>query len=672
MPMPKKQLPCRKNLKGWLITAIALACVFALCLAGAVWVHGKTQVFTDVEIGSGYKNCKIAKAEDSGIIVLGTYENVVQAFDKDENLLWKFDMSGATNSMCMDEELNVVIVGSQDRNIYILDIETGETVRILPFNAKVNDMDYDPQSKTLLVCGSVSASKASLATYNVVSGEELMRYQLKSMLNTVRFTADYSHIICGNTRAQLYVVDFENNELYLERLKDEIIEIDVAHDTNEVVAITKGGYYYRFNNKNETNGLENTQYQRLVGEGKSIGVNDDGKWCSVGMREGDVYILDAQGNQHYYQRVNDQVRQIYIGEDESYVVTLSDKLYRFDTGVLQNMKLFQSIDGVSTYIVAALGVIMLAAFVCAFGKSRSVAAAFFRALHKHRTAYIMLIPTFALVLLFNYYPVLQAFYYAFTDWSSASLTMRDVKFVGFDNFVKMVENGYFLIGLKNMVIIMLTSFVKLLTVPVILALLVYAMKSDRQKYWYRLLLIAPMVVPGVVSVLMWKNIYDPNIGALNALLKAIGREEWCQSWLGKRETALASIIFMGFPWVNGMAFLVFYGGLIDIPADLFEAAKVDGSTPHWDLWHIKIPLITPQLKMMVILTFISSIQDYGGVLLLTGGGPGTTTYVPGLELYFNATTFGQYGYACALGLVMFVFILGGTIVNLKMKTQELG
>ena len=195
-------------------------------------------------------------------------------------------------------------------------------------------------------------------------------------------------------------------------------------------------------------------------------------------------------------------------------------------------------------------------------------------------------------------------------------------------------------------------------------------ESSRRRYCFRLLLVLTMVVPGVVSTLMWKNIYDPNIGALNAVLKTVGLESWQRVWLGDEATALWAIIFMGFPWVNSFAFLVFYGGLINIPEDLFEAAKVDGSNPAWNFFHIHLPLISPQLKMLIITTFISSVQDYGGVMLLTAGGPGTATYVPGLELYYAATRFGQYGYACAMGVLMFIVILAGSLLNLKIRTEE--
>ena len=325
-------------------------------------------------------------------------------------------------------------------------------------------------------------------------------------------------------------------------------------------------------------------------------------------------------------------------------------------------------------IVSALA--MAAALITAFPRSRAAAVRFFRTFYKHRVAYLMLLPSIVLILIFNYYNVFQAMYYAFTDWSNATRTMREINFIGFDNFVKIFTEGYFLLGVKNLAIMMAASFLKLLTVPLLLAELVFAMRtlsgeSSRRRYWFRLLLVMPMVVPGVVSTLMWKNIYDPNIGALNTLLDTLHLSSWKRAWLGNTDTALGAIIFMGFPFVNSFAFLVYYGGLINIPADLFEAAKVDGSKPVWNFFHIHLPLISPQLKMLIITTFISSVQDYGGVYLLTQGGPGTATYVPGLELYYAATKFGQYGYACAMGLLMFIVILIGSLFNLRMKTQEL-
>lgn len=89
----------------------------------------------------------------------------------------------------------------------------------------------------------------------------------------------------------------------------------------------------------------------------------------------------------------------------------------------------------------------------------------------------MLLPSIVLILIFNYYNVFQAFYYAFTDWSQATRTMREVQFVGFDNFRRIFTEGYFLLGVKNLLIMMAASFIKLLTVPLLLAELVFAMRT---------------------------------------------------------------------------------------------------------------------------------------------------------------------------------------------------
>lgn len=413
----------------------------------------------------------------------------------------------------------------------------------------------------------------------------------------------------------------------------------------------------------------------VEGEGRCLGVSADGKWIGVGTREGDAHLLNSAGEILYSLKQQYDTSQIYFGAERSYIVTLSADLYEFSTDRLNNISQMDTLQTIALIGIIVFAVLTLEFGVLTFARGRALEAAFFRALYRHKAAYLMLLPSIVLILIFNYYNVFQAFYYAFTDWSQATRTMREVQFVGFDNFRRIFTEGYFLLGVKNLLIMMAASFIKLLTVPLLLAELVFAMRtrtgeSSRRRYWFRLLLVLPMVVPGVVSTLMWKNIYDPNIGALNALLKAVGLESWQRVWLGDEATALWAIIFMGFPWVNSFAFLVFYGGLINIPEDLFEAAKVDGSNPAWNFFHIHLPLISPQLKMLIITTFISSVQDYGGVMLLTAGGPGTATYVPGLELYYAATRFGQYGYACAMGVLMFIVILAGSLLNLKIRTEE--
>ena len=655
--------------------ALVLSIIFMLALIGSiaanVYASGQTSLFNRVEYGASLQNSQVYVDEELGITFLGTYQNVVLAFDENGNELWRNEISGAVSAMKYDAQQHWLMVGSQDRNIYIYQAGSGQLVNTLAADGKVSDMDYDQASGLLAVSSSVNASKNYLKIFNVQTGEEILKTKLKNQTNGIRFSADKQSIFYGDNRARVTKVDLNGEQLAQEKARSEVRGMQVVAETGDVLVLDENNNLFRFDSE-----LNKIYSVSMVGEGWALGMSEDGRWIGVGTREGDTYILDADGVTHFSNRSEAKISQIYFGADRCFVVTQSKDLYEFSVDRLDNIGAQSKLKSMSVWLIAGSAAALFASAVVAFPSSRKTGKRFFKAIHRHRTAYLMLAPSIVLILIFNYYNVFQAFYYAFTDWSLSTRTMREVNFVGFDNFVKMINEGYFLLGVKNLAILMIANFVKLLTVPVLLAELVFAMrtldgKSSKRRYWFRLLLVVPMVVPGVVSTLMWKNIFDPNIGALNSFLDVIGKSEWKHSWLGDPKTALGSIIAMGFPWVNSFAFLVFYGGLINIPEDLFEAAKVDGSNPFWNFFHIHLPLISPQIKMLVITTFISSVQDYGGIYLLTAGGPGTATYVPGLELYYAATKFGQYGYACAMGLVMFVVILLGSLLNLRMKTQEL-
>lgn len=668
----KKDAPTGGVIKKMIALSVALLILLSAAVGANLYAAGQTNIFWKTGYGDDIQHSRIFVDEEAGLTFLGTYSNQVMAINEGGEAVWSAEIGGAIESMVYDSERDWLIVGSQDRNVYIYQAADGESVNTYTIKGRVYDMDYDQAGGRLLISSGVSKTKHEFLVLNIETGEELNKISSKKVSRAAKFTPDKQHIVIGTNQGRVTLMDLEGEKLAEEKVSGEVRSLAVVEATGEVVSMDKAGFLYKFDAElNQVFKLE------LVGEGRCVGASDDGKWIAAGTREGDIHILNGEGVSQFSTRQEYDVSQIYFGEKQSYVVTLSKDLYGFDAGRLEKIGLMDAVRGYCVYAIAVLAIALAVALIAAFPYSRWLAAKFFRAAYRHRVAYLMLAPSIILILIFHYYNVFQAFWYAFTDWSLATRTMREVKFIGLDNFVKMFTEGYFLLGTKNLVIMIICSFLKLLTVPLLLAEVVFAMRtktgeSSRRRYWFRLLLVVPMVVPGVVSTLMWKNIYDPNIGALNSFLDAIGMSSWRHSWLGDESTALWAIIGMGFPFVNSFAFLVYYGGLINIPGELFEAAKVDGSSPWWNFTHIHLPLITPQLKMLIVTTFISSVQDYGGVYLLTGGGPGTSTYVPGLELYYAATKFGQYGYACAMGLVMFIVILIGSLFNMRMKTQELG
>ncbi|MBS5585142.1 MAG: ABC transporter permease subunit [Clostridiales bacterium] len=664
----------RKPRKNINVPCLVLAIVFCLALIASICTYfyaaSGTEIFTKVGFGATLQNSRIMADDENDMTFLGTYANTIIGVDAEGNHVWTQPISGAVGAMEYDTDNDWLVVGSQDRNVYVFNSLTGELLMQYPVNGKVDDLDYDQASKQILVSSGVSATKHTLAVLNLETGEELFSLSLRNTASAAQFSPDLQYIYYGDSRGRITKIDWAGETIAQERADGEVRDLSVDPVTGDVLTLDEYGLLQKYDPD-----LNLIFEVEVEGEGRCLGVSADGKWIGVGTREGDAHLLNSAGEILYSLKQQYDTSQIYFGAERSYIVTLSADLYEFSTDRLNNISQMDTLQTIALIGIIVFAVLTLEFGVLTFARGRALEAAFFRALYRHKAAYLMLLPSIVLILIFNYYNVFQAFYYAFTDWSQATRTMREVQFVGFDNFRRIFTEGYFLLGVKNLLIMMAASFIKLLTVPLLLAELVFAMRtrtgeSSRRRYWFRLLLVLPMVVPGVVSTLMWKNIYDPNIGALNALLKTVGLESWQRVWLGDEATALWAIIFMGFPWVNSFAFLVFYGGLINIPEDLFEAAKVDGSNPAWNFFHIHLPLISPQLKMLIITTFISSVQDYGGVMLLTAGGPGTATYVPGLELYYAATRFGQYGYACAMGVLMFIVILAGSLLNLKIRTEE--
>jgi ABC-type sugar transport system permease subunit len=279
---------------------------------------------------------------------------------------------------------------------------------------------------------------------------------------------------------------------------------------------------------------------------------------------------------------------------------------------------------------------------------------------KARISYIFLIPTLTLLLIFNYYPAASGIYHAFTEWTPGLSTT----WVGLDQFKALQENKYFWVGIGNLVVLIVTGFLKL-AIPLAVAEMIFHLRSSRVAYGFRTLFVLQVIVPGVVGVLLWVNVYDPNIGLANQLLRAIGLESLTRSWLGDADTAMASIVFMGFPWVSAFALLIFYGGLISIPGDIFDSAALDGASTFRRIINMDLPLLVGQIRLLLILTFIATVQEFAAIFLTTGGGPGSSTYVPSLELYYQAVRFNNFGAASAIGTVLFIVILAGTIINLR-------
>ena len=282
-----------------------------------------------------------------------------------------------------------------------------------------------------------------------------------------------------------------------------------------------------------------------------------------------------------------------------------------------------------------------------------------RAQRRRRAVFITccLLPSFGMLALFNYYPLLSALYHSLFTWNG----YNPPTFVGLQNFVQMSSDPAILASAKNITILALSAVVITLTFPLLAAELVLAVRSIRLFKIYRALLVIPIVVPQLVTLLIWEFMYDPSIGIIDDVLRAIGLGS--PQWLGDPGIALYAIIGIGFPWVAGLNFLLYLAALQNIPTEIHEAGRLDGATSLRRVLLIDIPLIVAQIRLLITLALITVLQTFTSVWVLTQGGPGYATIVPGVALYQQAFQFSNFGYASAIGAMIFVVTLLLTLLS---------
>jgi raffinose/stachyose/melibiose transport system permease protein len=278
-----------------------------------------------------------------------------------------------------------------------------------------------------------------------------------------------------------------------------------------------------------------------------------------------------------------------------------------------------------------------------------------------RVLYALLLPTFILLSIFSFVPFVLAFATSFTRYEVG----ESPEFIGLANYRDYFSDPTLFISFSNMVFF--TGFAVLMTmvVPLTVAKLIFSLSSQRASYVYRVLFLVPIVVPGVAIQMIWKTMIYGDSGLLNSFLAAIGHSDWTRGWLSNPRTVLPAVAAIGFPFAGGIQILIYYAGLTAIPESVHEAAVLDGASGVRKFLSVDVPLVLSQVKLLVILTIIAGVQSFEGLFILTRGGPGFRSMVPGLWMYYNAFSFQRMGYACAIGVVMFVLILGLTALNLR-------
>ena len=258
------------------------------------------------------------------------------------------------------------------------------------------------------------------------------------------------------------------------------------------------------------------------------------------------------------------------------------------------------------------------------------------------------------------YPSVAGAAYAFTDWSG----LGAARFVGLDNFVRLLGDGEALGSVRNTVVLAVSLMVVQSVVGLLLALALHTRLRSRNLL--RTLFFAPAVLPPVVIGFLWQYLYTPD-GPLDSVLGVLHLDVLRQNWLGSSSFALWSIV-IAVVWQHaGLSMVIFLAGLQSVPPELHEAAAIDGAGTVRRFRHVTWPLLAPATTVATVLTLIGGLKMFDQVFVMTGGGPGYATETLSLVMYKQAFLLNHYGYGTAIALVLTMIVAFFVLVQLKTR-----
>jgi multiple sugar transport system permease protein len=276
-------------------------------------------------------------------------------------------------------------------------------------------------------------------------------------------------------------------------------------------------------------------------------------------------------------------------------------------------------------------------------------------------------PALALIGLFFFLPVAAALLLSFTDFDIYALGDRGtLRFVGLDNYFRLLKDPMFWIALKNTLYFVAVGGPLSVAVSLGVALLVNH-RLVKFKGVLRSLLFLPVVTTLVAVAVVWRYLYHPRYGFLNYALGLVGIGPI--DWLGDPRWAMPAIILMAI-WKNfGFNMIIFIAGLQSIPTRLYEAATIDGADAWRQFRHITLPMLAPTSLFVTIITMIGYFQLFAEPYVMTQGGPANSTLSVALLMYQEGFRWWNMGYAAAVAFVLFICILTGTVLQLMLRRR---
>lgn len=282
---------------------------------------------------------------------------------------------------------------------------------------------------------------------------------------------------------------------------------------------------------------------------------------------------------------------------------------------------------------------------------------------KQMTPYLLMLPAIIIMLIFVYLPVVQNIYFSFFRWSSIDPSM---KFIGIDNYIRIISDKIVSVGLRNNVLYAVISVIFQVGFSLVLAAILEAkIIKPSISNAFRNTLFMPAVLAITVVGITFQLIYSPNTGLLNQMLNAFGLEGLTRAWLGEETTAIYAIIAVSqWQWV-GYDMILFVVAIQAIPEEMFEAASIDGASFWQKFWNITVPMVKETILVLTTITVIGGFKVFDIIWVMTAGGPNNSSQTLGSYLYRVGFRNDEMGYASALATLLFVITLVLTIIQLR-------
>ena len=276
-------------------------------------------------------------------------------------------------------------------------------------------------------------------------------------------------------------------------------------------------------------------------------------------------------------------------------------------------------------------------------------------------SYLFLLPQVIGLIVFALIPIITVFCLSFVEWDG----LGSITFAGFSNFQEQLADSTFHTALVN------TTYYTMLVVPggLILSLLVaLGLNKIRGKEIYRVMYFMPVVTSSVAVSVIWMWLLNGDFGLINSFLKLVFHING-PAWLTNQKLVLPSIAVMSIWWTLGFNMVLFLAGLQAIPATYVEAAQIDGANGWQLFWRIMLPLLSPTVFFITVISIISSFQVFDQTYVMTAGGPGRASYTMVYHIYDLAFQKFSFGSASAAAIILFVILLVLTLIQFSLQRR---